>query len=333
MSRAPAGALAAALALLMSACGPAGIEQPTDGDPAAPGGTIRLYTSVTQDTVDAVLDAFAAEHPEVDVEVFRAPTGELDARIAAELREGRLNADVLWGTDPLSVRSYADRGLFRAWTPEEAGAVPAAYQTDTFWGTRILNMIIVHQPGLDPAPSDWWDLADAAYADAVAIPDPGFAGSAFGALGHFATADGYGLDYYRQLRENGTVQLQAIPEVLTGVAEGQYVAGITLDKTARDAIDQGSPVEIAWPSSGAIAIYSPIAVFDDSQTPAAAEALVSFVLSRTGQEAIAGTGWQPIRDDVTGGPPIDGPQVGPDWAELFDRQDELLEEYRSIFGG
>lgn len=322
--------VAVAVSLSLGACIGAPRQSPS---PAGPGGTIRLYTSVTQDTVDAVLAAFADAYPDVRVETFRAPTGELDARIASERRTGKIAADVLWGTDPLSVEAYAADGLFLSWTPGEAIAVPEPYRTDTFWGTRILNMVIVAGAGVEPMPADWSDLADPAFAGGVAIPDPGFAGSAFGALGYFATAPEYGMDYYRDLKANGAVQVQAIPEVLTDVAEGAYAAGMTLDKVARDAIAQGSPVRLVWPASGAIAIYSPIAVFTDAANPDAARAFANFVLGRAGQEAIAGTGWQPIRDDVTGGPAIDGEQVGPDWSELFQRQEQLLDEYRSIFGG
>lgn len=297
-----------------------------------PTGTLRLYTSVTQDTVDAVLAAYADVAPDLTVEVFRAPTGELDARIAAERREGEIAADVLWGTDPLSVQAYAAEGLFAAWTPSEADAVPAEYRTETFWGTRLLNMVIVHRADLPDPPADWADLTDPALAGAVGIPDPGFAGSAFAVLGYFATDPDYGMDYYQRLADNGAVQVQAIPEVLTGVAEGRFAAGMTLDKSARDAIAQGSPVEIAWPASGAIAIYSPVAVFSGTEAEAAGRHFANFLLSREAQEAIASTGWQPIRADVDG-PPIDGSQVSPEWTELFDRQEELLEEYRAIFGG
>ncbi|HEX6139043.1 MAG TPA: extracellular solute-binding protein [Candidatus Limnocylindria bacterium] len=339
----PRALASATLALLLVACTGVtsctgatcdGSSRPPSGGPDdAPSGTVRLYTSVTQDTVDAVLAAYAGAFPHVTVEVFRAPTGELDARIATEKRTGRIAGDVLWGTDPLSVQAYAQQGLFRAWTPPEADAVPPAYRSSTFWGTRILNMVIVHRTDADPAPADWRDLADPAYAGKVGLPDPGFAGSAFGMLGYFATTDGYGMDFYRALHDNGAVQVQAIAEVLTDVAEGRFTAGITLDKTARDAIAQGSPVEIAWPSSGAIAIYSPVAVFADTTNPAAAESFANFLLTREGQAAIAGTGWQPVRDDVAGGPPIDGTQVAPSWDGLFSRQEELLGEYRAIFGG
>ncbi|CAN5532395.1 MAG: extracellular solute-binding protein [Chloroflexi bacterium] len=297
-----------------------------------PSGTVRVYTSVTQDTVDAVLAAYAEAAPDVTVEVFRAPTGELDARIAAELRDGQIGGDVLWGTDPLSVQSYAAQDLLAAWSPPEAASVPEEYQTDTFWGTRLLNMLIVHAAEMADPPTDWADLTDPAYADGVGIPDPGFAGSAFAVLAYFESNPDFGIEYYEDLAENGAVQVQAVAEVLTGVAEGRFVAGMTLDKSARDAIAQGSPIEIAWPASGAIALYSPVAVFADAEQLVNGQHFANFLLTREAQEAIASTGWQPIRDDVEG-PPIEGEQVSPDWDEVFDRQEELLMEYRAIFGG
>nr|MDQ3343603.1 extracellular solute-binding protein [Actinomycetota bacterium] len=181
-------------ALILVACGQASTGAGSQGTPDGAGGeTLRLYTTVTQETVDAVVAAFAEAEPDTQVEVFRAPTGELNARIAAEQREGGVQADVLWLTDPLSMQQYDAEGLLAAYAPAEIDAVPAEYRTDTFVGTRLLNLVIVHEAGLDPAPQTWQDLADPAYRDAVALPDPSFAGSAFGALGYFAEAEG-GLD-------------------------------------------------------------------------------------------------------------------------------------------
>ncbi len=295
-----------------------------DGD-----ATLRVYTSVTQNTVDAVVAAFEAEHPDVTVEVFRAPTGELTARLAAEQREGGVRADVLWLTDPLSMQQYARDGLLRAWTPQGAAAVPAAARTETFWGTRLLTMVAVHGETV-PAPETWSDLTSPDLAGAVALPDPGFAGSALAVLAFFAGESGYGFDYYRALEANGAVQVAAPGEVITGVAEGRFAVGITLDTLARNAVAQGSPIRIAYPAPGGISLYSPIAVVDDA-AGGSAQDFVELVLSTTGQRAIAGTGWQPIRDDVGWTPA--GPQVGVDWGPLLDERERLLAEYRSIFGG
>lgn len=323
--------LAAAAALtLMGAvlAGPAAAQDDSSENPV--GGTITLYTSVTQDTVDAVLDVLAEAAPDLAVEVFRAPTGELDARIATELRSGGIGADVLWMTDPLSVQRYEADGLLAPLAGEAFAVVPAEYQGETFVGTRLLNLVIVTGQDAEPKPTSWADLADPAYADSVVMPDPGFAGSAFAALGYLATADEFGLDFYQRLKDNGVVQVLSPGEVLNGVAEGNYAAGITLDKVVRAAVDKGSPIELVWPEPGAIALFSPAAVVASSDDLDAAQAFQEFLVSPAAQAAIASTGWQPVRDDVEW--PYDGAVVTPDWTELYGSQEQLLQEYYAILG-
>jgi iron(III) transport system substrate-binding protein len=209
--------------------------------------------------------------------------------------------------------------------------VPPEYRSDTFAGTRILNVVIVARDDVDPGPDSWEDLTAPQFANAVAIPDPSFAGSAFGALGYFAQDESFGLDYYQRLADNGAVQVSAPDDVVTGVAEGRFAAGMSLDNSARKAIENGSPIRVIAPEPGAIAIYSPIAVLTGAAEPGAAAAFVDFVLTEEGQQAIAETGWEPIRDDVAW--PHDLNQVAPDWASISGQREQLLEEYRAIFGG
>jgi iron(III) transport system substrate-binding protein len=321
-------AVLATVALAIAATGAPAIAQ--DGDADGVEGRITLYTSVTQDTVDAVLAALAETTPDLEVDVFRAPTGELDARIATELRTGGIAADVLWLTDPLSAQRYEADGLL---APLEEGAfkaVPAAYRGDSFVGTRLLNLVLVAGADAEQVPTSWSDLVDPAFADGVAIPDPGFAGSAFAALGYLGTDEAFGMDYYQALKDNGAVQLRSPVDTLTGVAEGNYAVGVTLDKIARSNIEAGAPIQLVWPEPGAIALFSPAAVVAESDDPAAAAAFLTFLVTPEAQAAIAGTGWQPVRSDVEG--PAGGAVVSPDWPELYGRQSELLEDYYAIFG-
>ncbi len=311
----------AVLALLVSAALLVGCGDDADGP-------IRLYTSVTEGTVNAVVELFE-ERTELEVEVFRAPTGEVAARIAAEQREGGIQADVLWLTDPLTMQQYAADDVLQEWSPSGADAVPDAYATETFWGTRILSMVIVQGRDIDRPLSAWDDLTDDAYRNAIATPDPGFAGSALAVLGYFASAPEYGFDYYEQLADNGLVVVNAPGEVVTGVAEGRFDAGITLDFSARNAVAKGSPIDIVWPSSGAVAIYSPIAVVDGAGS--GAEQFLEHVLTEEAQVAIADTGWQPIRTDVPWD--VGGPQVSVDWAALFDQRQDLLDRFQAILDG
>lgn len=329
-ARTPLATLFAIVAL--TACGG---SAPASLSPTAqprPSGHITLYTSVTQDTVDAVLTGFRAAQPGVQVDVFRALTGQVNTRIATEEQSGGIRADVVWQSDPLSMQPLAARGRLLQWTPGNAAAVPAQYRAATFFGTRLLTMAIVYHRGVSPVPASWSDLTNPAYQGAVAIPNPGTAGTAFGALGYFSQASGYGLDYYRKLKANGAVQVQTINDVITGVAQGRYKAGMTLATSARQEIAKGAPIELVYPQPGAISVYSPVAVVKTSANTASAQSLVEYLLSADGQRRIASTGWQPVRKDVAGPAlPVGARLVAPDWARLYDRQQKLLDDYRQIF--
>ena len=273
--------------------------------------------------------------PGVKVSVFRATTGQLNARIAADQHSGGLRADVIWATDPLSMESYAQQNLFRPWPVPGLAGVPAADKTTYFWGTRELYLVIVAHKGLTPLPRNWADLTSSAYQGKVALPDPAAAGSAFAALGYFATAPGFGLGFYRALKANGAVQVATIPEVVTDVAEGRYQLGITLDSEVRSAIAEGSPVVMDWPADGAISLYSPIAetVAATGGADAAARAFLRYVLSPAGQATIGKTGWQPVLPGIAGPPrPAGATEVYPGWSALFGRQQQILQQYQAIFG-
>ena len=324
---------AAALSLTLGAAvGACGTTNPS-ATRAGGGPTITLYTSVTQNTVDAVVAGFKKAHPGATVTVFRATTGQLNARIAGDQRSGGLRADVIWGTDPLSMQNYADQRLLKAWPVPDVAGVPSQVRAQYFWGTRILYMVIVAHRGLAPSPTSWADLTQPAYRGKVALPDPAAAGSAFAALGYFALTPGFGIDYYQRLKANGAVQVATVPEVVTDVASGRYQVGVTLDSEVRTAVAAGSPVTLVWPSGGAIALYSPIAETASTRHAAAANDLLRYVLSADGQRRIAETGWQPVLPGIAGpAKPPGATSVSPDWTQLFGQQRQLLQQYQAIFG-
>ncbi len=313
-----AGALLLVVAIAATACSGGGDA------------TLTIYTSVTQATVDAVVAGFEEANPDVRVEVFRAPTGEVTARIETERRTGSLDADVIWLTDPLSMYRYQADDLLATWDPDGADTVPADARTDSFWGTRVLHLVIVTREGNPDGIEAWRDLVDSSLS--VALPDPRFAGSAFAALGYFGLEPGFGLEFYEELRASGAVQVSSPGDVVTGVAEGRYHAGLTLEFSARVAADKGSPIETVWPAPAAIAVTSPIAVFDGAEPKDGARGFVDHVLSSTGQAAIGSTGWTPAVTGIDGPLPPDGANiVYPDWRSVFERQDDLVAGYAAVF--
>jgi iron(III) transport system substrate-binding protein len=334
-SRRRRASLATVLVLALPACGGTSSGTSTGGtssSEAASPGAVTLYTCVSDTTIQPVIEAFEKSEPGSTVDLFRAPTGELNARVAADIRSGGLRADVIWGCDPLTVQAFVDQGLVGGWIPPGADAIPAQFRTADYVGAAVLYMVAVHRTDV-PAPRAWSDLAGPAYTGAVAVPDPSVAASALGALGWFAADPDHGLNFYRDLKANGAVQVKTPDDVTTGVAQGIYDAGMTTANAAYAARDDGSPVDVVWPEPGAVAIYGPVALATHSADSTAAQDFISFVISADGQQVLGEAGSYPTRPG-TAGPtvPAGAPIVSPDWAAIGQDRDTILSGYQQLFG-
>ena len=307
---------------------------PIGCDSGSGGGTkaITLYTCVNDETIQPVISAFESDHPGTDVKLFRAPTGDLNARVAGDVRSGGLKADVIWACDPLTMQGYVDQNLVGGWTPKDAADIPDQFRTADYVGAQVLYMLAIYHNG-EPAPHSWLDLTGPDY-DSLALPDPNIAASALGALGYFNQAPDYGLDFYTTLKDHGAKQVSTPDDVTAGVAQGLYQAGVTIANSAYVAKDGGSPIGIVWPKPGAVAIYGPIALARDTADSALAQDFISYVVSKQGQQVAAKSGSYPTLPGVEGPElPADAPIVFPDWSQITANKDALLRDYQQIFGG
>jgi iron(III) transport system substrate-binding protein len=318
MSRGFRAALTLAIVLVLSlvgACGSPQGEAPTST-------SITLYTCVNDTTAQPVIADFQATHPDIKVELFRAPTGQLNARVASDVRSGGLKADVIWACDPLTMQDYVDQDLVGGWTPQTD--IPAAVRNEDYVGVALLYMVAITRKDVR-AVATWPDLAKSGK---VAVPDPKVAASALAALAYFGT------DFYADLKDAGGVQVSTPDDVTTGVAQGIYDAGMTIASSAYAAEKSGSPVSVDWPKPGAVAIYGPIALAKSSRNGDAAREFISYVTSQEGQTTIGRAGSYPTLDGIEGPTkPENAPVVQPDWAALGQQKAALLEDYAKIFGG
>jgi iron(III) transport system substrate-binding protein len=294
--------------------------------------SLTLYTCASANVEQAVIRSFEAGHAGTKVNVFRAPTGQLNARVAADVRSGGIQADVIWACDPLTMFGYDRQKLLRPWSPPNATQIPSAYRTPHFVGIDLLEMVVVVHKGA-PAPATWAELTKPAYRGRVALPSPSFAASALGALGYFASAPGYGMGYYRDLKHNRAVQVDAPADVLTGVEQGTYQAGVTLANAAYTDQHKGSPITVVWPKPGGITIYAPIGLTTRKHVSPLAEQFANYAASRKGQTIMARQDtYVPVAG--LGGPPRPAgtPTVSPNWATLSAHYPSTLAAYVAIFG-
>jgi len=328
--------------LLLAGCsgGAESAESAPASDSAAQPATITLYTSEPQEKADALVAAFGEEHPEITVEVFRAGTGDLTARIESERTAGAVQADVLLAADAGTFEDYAAEDLLLQYSPADVDALnpdvvdPEGYYT----GTRIIPTVIAYNTGLveeADAPESWADLTDASYADRLVMPNPDVSGAAAYNAAVWLDEPSLGESWLTELAANRPVIADSNGPVSQAVASGTQPVGIVVDYLVRELAAQGSPIAVAYPTEGVPYVSQPAGIFADTDEQAASELFVDFLVSEAGQTLAVEQSYLPVRSDVgtpEGAPAMDEITVlSPDLQTIRDSQDAAVATFNSLF--
>ena len=258
-------------------------------------GSLTLYTSEVLGDVNALVEAFRKENPGVEVKVFRSGTGEVVAKLRAELEAGNPQPDLIWFANPEYFRELSGKGLLRRVPPTVPGyPVQYAYEGGRYYEVRLLyNVIAVNTQRLrEERPRLWRDLARPAYRGLLAMPDPNFSGAALITLGTLTGRLGFG--YFEALRANGLAIEQSNPVLQQKLARGEYALALTTDFGVRQEVAKGAPLATIYPQDGAILVPTPIGVTSWSRNPTLAERFLRFLLSPTAQALFAERGYYPV---------------------------------------
>jgi len=323
--------------LIVVSCAPAAIPTPTAVP--KPGGKITIYTSVPEKIMDTIKADFEARFPEITLDVFRAGTGKVMAKLAAEMEAGAIAADLLWVAEPSSYEALKDKGVLLQFTPAEAEALPTEFRDPDgyYYAGRLICMVVGYNAEVEPKPTGWKDLLNPAYKGKIGMATPVKSGAALATVGALTTHPDFGWKFYEDMAANGAMQLKSNSMVAEQLATGELAVGIVLDYMIRKAKAKGSPVDYVWPVEGAILIPSPIAIFNTSQNPEAAKVFVNYALSKEGQKALVELGnFIPVRPDVD--PPPDTPgmaeikSIPVDWVSIKEKTEELKDKFVAIYG-
>lgn len=305
---------------------------------AAEPATITLYTSEPDEKAAELVAAFNEIHPEITVEVFRAGTGDLTTRVAAEREAGGIQADVFLAADAPTFEKYAAEGLLLEYTPADVDALnPDVVDPEGFYvGTRIIPTIIAYNTGIiSEAPESWEALTDAAYADQIVMPNPDVSGAAAFNASVWLNTPALGEEWLEALAANNPVVADSNGPVSQAVATGAQPVGIVVDYLIRELAEQGSPVAVAYPSEGVPYVSQPVGIFADSEEPEAAQLFVDFLVSAEGQKLAVEQSYLPVRNDVgtpEGAPSMDEIAILPqDLEQIGSTQDAAVELFRSLF--
>lgn len=301
-------------------------------------GKITIYTSIYPDIISLVSPKVEAAFPNLEVEWFQGGTEKIVSKLAAEMRAGKVQADVIMVADPSYYRYLQSLDMLTPYISTEFDKVIVDKDPEGYWTTvRVCAGIIAYNTNLvtpEEAPKAFTDLLNPKWEDALAMPNPLLSGSAYVEAGTLKNV--YGWEFFEGLRENGLMVEGGNGSVGRKLIGGEYKVGIILEENILKYKDKGEPVEVVYPTDGPILVPSPIAILETTKNLEAAKSLVDWWLSPAGQEAIV-SGWMHgVRADSPT-PKHSIPMVElikncpkTDWDDLAFNQEEIKETFSEI---
>lgn len=334
-----AAAAFTALGLALTGCSPAAeAETEVPSAAALAEATITVYTSEPQEKIDAIVAAFNEEQPNVTVEVFRAGTGDLTARIEAEKVSGEVQADVLLAADAGTFEGYKADDLLLEYTPADVAALnqdvvdPEGFYT----GTRIIPTVIAYNTdAITSPPESWMDLTDTEYEGKITMPNPDVSGAAAYNAAVWLDEESLGESWLTDLAANQPVIAESNGPVSQAVASGTQPVGIVVDYLVRELKAAGSPIDVAYPSEGVPYVSQPVGIFAATDEQEASEAFVDFLVSEEGQTLAVEQSYLPVRNDVgtpEGAPSMDDIAIlSPELDVISDTKASAVERFNELF--
>lgn len=284
------------------------------GPAATANDDLLIYTSVPLEIMTRLQEAFHEAHPDIKLDVYRAGTGIIASKLAAEMDADNVLADLVWVADYTYLEDLKEIDMLHSYLPQDVDKIGDAFvDADGFYGAgRVFTMVIAYNTNLveDP-PSTWKELLDPKWEGEIVTGNPEYSGS--NVIAAAALGLEYGLSYFRGLRENDIAVVRGNSEAAAAVIAGEYYLALTLDNVVRDQKAQGLPIDLVYPADGPIFIPSPVGILATSSRLEQAETFVDYIASVDGQVALAELGYYlPVRHDVP------GPEEAPSLAELME---------------
>ena len=265
-------------------------------------GELTLYYSNSTEWADPIIQEFE-DQTGIKVNLVQDGTSSLFARIKAEAANPQ--ADVVWGGVIDTYRANQD--LLQPYTSSEADNLkkeavdPNGYYT----GFDMGPMVMVYNTELIPeneAPTSWADLLDEKYFGKIACADPTASSSSFACIMSIILAygtDGEGYDFVEKLVANldGKI-VSSSSGVYKGVADGEYLIGLTYEEAAIRYIESGANIAVVYPSEGTSSSPSGCAIIKNCQNQKSAQMFIDYLSSVEVQSQLGDLYRRSVRTDI-----------------------------------
>lgn len=303
-------------------------------------GTVMMYSSMQEDQLIAVKEAFEKKYPDIKMEYYFAGTSKVITKIATETQSGQVDADVIWVGDPADYASFKKQNILQQYSSPESAAIDTAYidEEGYYTGARLMNMGIAYNTTLvkpEEAPQSWNDLLDAKWNDQIVMTDPGSSGTSKYWRNAMMCSDKYGVEYIRKLKDNGCYLESGTTATHNQLAASAYKVGVCLDYVTANLSGEGSPIAFVFPED-TVSIFSPIGLVANCANEENGKLLYDFILSQEGQEVLVANNLISVRNDIdqkdTDVNAIAAKALKSDLNDMVTKEEENGEQFDEIFG-
>jgi len=300
----------------------------------AEGGQLMVYTSMSEEDLDAVLASFKETYPFVTTAFYRESGEQVLTQALAETQSGQYLADV-YEIDSISTNRLIQEGLLAPYITLESSAYPDdAKDQDGYWTVDRINTVVIGYNtdlvALSDIPATWEDLLDPKWKGKMAVER-----SDIELLGDMVAAWGQEKAYafWEGIAAQEPAMIDGHTELAEALAAGEYAISPTLYAHRVEKLkSKGEPVE--WVKTDPVFAYTQvIALAANAPHPATAKLFINWLLSESGQTLIRDLGRIPARAGISTDPPslIEGINIFYSPPSVAEGYDEFAEKWNTLF--
>lgn len=304
-------ALALAILSVMSLLAGCGQSSTTTSEPKAEATsgdsqTLVVYTARSESLNNAVIENFEADTG-IHVEVVTGGTGEVLKRVQSE--SANPQGDICWAADEAMLKDYAE--YFEPYVSPEDVHMMDGYKNVTGYSSPAFCDPTVFIVNTDLAGdleiNGFADLLNPALKGRIAAGDPVNSSSAFQCLiaGLYDMGNGDPMseaawNWAAALVENlDGVSLNSSSQVYKGVAEGEYIVGLTWEDPAAAYVRNGVAVKVVFPEEGALMSGQCVSIIKGAPNMENAKKFVDYMLGEACQSYVGqNLTVRPLRKDA-----------------------------------
>jgi len=263
------------------------------------GGKLNLYVALSQRSTEVILPAFMKRFPGVAIDHFDATADKLVARHVAELRGGRVLADVIGGALPYMAQ-LAEQKLIEPIALPEAAAYPAQLKSENWVATDTQFYIIGWNTQLvkkGEEPKGFEDLANAKWKTAL-MGEPRDYQLLIGLAKRKYNSDDRAIDLFRRIGANQVEFHRGHSQLAEFLVAGQRSVCFTCyAHHFPPRIKKGAPIQSLL-TEGAGEVGGAVSILKGAPHPNTALLWARWAVSEEGQRVYAQAGETPAHPNV-----------------------------------